>query len=86
MAAQLELDTAVARGRLVAHGASHRNRAGERDRLDARVRDELRADLRARARKHVQHACGQPGLGEALRDVEAGARRFVAELEDEVLP
>ncbi len=65
----------------LAHRTADRDRAGERDRADARVRDELGADLRAGAGEHVQHAGGQPGLGEALGDVEAGARRLVAELE-----
>ena len=54
VAAELELDAAVACGRLVADRAADRNRAGERDRAHARVRDDLGADLRARSRQDVQ--------------------------------
>ena len=83
VSAELELDAAVARRRLVAHRVADRDRARERDRAHAGVRDELGADLRAGAGEDVQHARREAGLGEALGDVEPRPRRLVAELEDD---
>ena len=81
LAAELELHAAAAGGRGGADAVAHRDRAGERDRAHVGALDERRADLRAGAGEHVQDAGGEPRLGEALGDVEAGARRVVRELE-----
>ena len=83
MPAELELDAASARRRLVADGVTDLDRARERDRADVGARDQLGADLRAGPGQHVEHAGREPRLGEALGDVETGARCLVAELEDD---
>ena len=80
---ELELDAASARRRLVADGVTDGNRPREGDRADVGVGDQLGADGRAGPGQHVEDAGREAGLGEALGDVETGARCLVAELEDD---
>jgi hypothetical protein len=72
VAAELELDALAVPRRLVADRSSRCDRTGERDRAHARVGDERGADDGAAPRDHVEHARRQVGLGERLRDVQAG--------------
>ena len=77
VSAELELDAAVAGGRLVAHRAADRHRAGERDRPHARVRDDLRADLRAGAgeRRSARPPAARPRRSTPRRGAPCAAPR-----------
>ncbi len=56
--------------------------AGEGDLADHRARDEPARQLGRIAVEHVEHACRQPGVGQGLREQQAGQRRFLRGLDD----
>ena len=86
MAAELELHATVSSRRLLPHAAADGHGAREGDRTHVRVAVNLRAGRRARPGEDVEHAWGQPSLGEALGHVEARPGRVVRELENGRVP
>ncbi len=83
LATELERD-ALHRLRAEPHDLRARpRRACERDLVDSRVRDEMRARGRAVTRDDVDHACGDADLHGELGEAECAERRGGVRLEDD---
>ena len=60
-----------------------RDRAGERNLAHVVLGDEVLGDRRRHAEHEIEHARGQPGIGEAAHHLDAGAGRLLRRLENE---
>src|SRR5215470_9930234 len=83
MAAELHGGALHAFGRQRREVLADRNRAGERYFSHRVLRQQMLGDLRGHAEHQIEHARGQPRVGEAAHRLDAGTRRFFRCLENE---